>query len=96
MILAGSSVPIQPAKKRKGPKGPNPLSIKKKKPLSVAMPKQSSIKIQAPIFESESSGRKRKVDNGDDQEADSDNNSISASKRKRKRRKKMIARVDSI
>jgi len=69
---------IEPAKKKKGPKGPNPLSVKKKKSL-VTGPQQS---LQVPI----STGRKRKAE--DDSEHDVDEAlTYSTAKRKRKRRK---------
>ena len=55
--VAGSSTSIQPTrKKKKGPKGPNPLSVKKKKPKDLPQPGK------APASEKISAGSKRKFE----------------------------------
>ena len=55
--VAGSSTSIQPTrKKKKGPKGPNPLSVKKKKPKDRPQPGK------APASEKISAGSKRKFE----------------------------------
>jgi U3 small nucleolar RNA-associated protein 23 len=79
LALVGSSTPSEPAKKRNGPKGPNPLSVKKKKPSAVADPPQPSI-------DSRPAGGKRK--------ADHDDLEFVATKRKRKRRKRAVVETD--
>lgn len=68
-----------PQKKKKGPKGPNPLSIKKKKP-TVPQPTQSTPKSE-PTF----TGSKRKSEG----EAPGEIGQAPGGGHKRKRRRKM-------
>ena len=58
--MASTSTSIQPTRKKKGPKGPNPLSVKKKKPKERPQPGETSAsggKISA--------GSKRKLEQVD-------------------------------
>ncbi|PPQ76409.1 hypothetical protein CVT24_012626 [Panaeolus cyanescens] len=91
IALAGPSQTVQsPPKKKKGPKGPNPLSMKKKKAPEPAQqqPPKTDNKPQA--------GSKRKADQLEDDDVERHGSSHvetsqasgSAPKRKRKRRKK--------
>jgi U3 small nucleolar RNA-associated protein 23 len=41
-LVASTSTSIQPTRKKKGPKGPNPLSVKKKKPKERPQPGKAS------------------------------------------------------
>jgi U3 small nucleolar RNA-associated protein 23 len=83
-LVASTSTSIQPTRKKKGPKGPNPLSVKKKKPKERSQPGKalaSGGKISA--------GLKRKSDQAVDHDAEvrmhGDGSPI---ERKQKRRKK--------
>ena len=89
--LAGSATPIEPRQKRKGPKGPNPLSVKKKKPLSVLRTQQPPIPTPT---ESKLSGSKRKADDNSDQGVDNGDDITVLRKRKRKRRRKAIVDIE--
>jgi len=55
--VASTSTSIQPTRKKKGPKGPNPLSVKKKKPKERPQPVKASAS-----GEKVSAGLKRKLD----------------------------------
>ncbi|KAG2044185.1 PIN domain-like protein [Suillus americanus] len=88
-------------KKRKGPKGPNPLSVKKKKnpnPAASARPSQKSKaeSSDAPLSTAELPGQKRKRDFQDDKREEqcvemTDAAQSIASTRTRKRRRKAAA-----
>ncbi|KAI6143251.1 PIN domain-like protein [Pisolithus tinctorius] len=72
--------PSNPPRKKKGPKGPNPLSMKKKvaRPASVRIPRQSD--STAPPSPSDLSiGEKRKREENDEQ--------LAATRKRRRRRK---------
>ena len=79
-LTSVTSAPAEPPrKKKKGPKGPNPLSVKKKKPKPGAtVPKQSGDSVAQ-------AGEKRKRHDGDD---DSATPKLEGSGHKRKRRTK--------
>jgi len=92
-----ASTPVEPARKRKGPKGPNPLSVKKKK-SSLVSGRQQPI-TQTTIPDSRLCGRKRSADDdGSDRGAgNSDNVGVMyASGKKRKRRKKAVVEIEQI
>jgi len=79
----------QQLKKRKGPKGPNPLSIKKKKPTLHA----NSKKVNNESDEHVSAGSKRKAENSDEEicvedEDEKQVNQEANPKPKKKRRKR--------
>ncbi|KAK0246063.1 Fcf1-domain-containing protein [Armillaria nabsnona] len=77
----------QPPKKRKGPKGPNPLSVKKKKvdnpPTKGKNTGRRTHDDPAPLTE-----KKRKRDEDEDESVDPEPESAVRSGRKRKRRRK--------
>lgn len=78
-------------KKRKGPKGPNPLSMKKKKLPEVSARSSQSSKAglsNAPSCTTVLSGQKRKCDSQDVYEGQGVGISDGAVGRKRKRRRK--------
>ena len=79
-LTSVASAPAEPPrKKKKGPKGPNPLSVKKKKPKPGAtVPKQSADSVVQ-------AGEKRKRHDVDD---DSTAHKLEGSGHKRKRRRK--------
>jgi U3 small nucleolar RNA-associated protein 23 len=88
-------------KKRKGPKGPNPLSVKKKKnpnPEASARPSQKTKaeSSHTPLSTVELPGQKRKRDSQDDKHEEqkaemTDGAQIITSTRTRKRRRKATA-----
>jgi U3 small nucleolar RNA-associated protein 23 len=88
-------------KKRKGPKGPNPLSVKKKKnpnPAASARPSQKTKAepSDAPLSTTELPGQKRKRDSQDDKSEEqivkmTDTAQGITSNRTRKRRRKALA-----
>ncbi|PFH54640.1 hypothetical protein AMATHDRAFT_72415 [Amanita thiersii Skay4041] len=82
ILLVGPSIPQAPLRKRKGPKGPNPLSMKKKKKVD------SSIKHKQP--EKLSIGEKRNRE-----ETMTANPEDEQPRKKRRRRKQPQAESDS-
>ncbi len=91
LALVGPSTAEEQPKKRKGPKGPNPLSIKKKKTNDPpATPKPKPPKSSTNIDVKSSVGVKRKAEVLSDDERDGEDNKLipqsSSKKRKRKRK----------
>ncbi|KAK0465397.1 Fcf1-domain-containing protein [Desarmillaria tabescens] len=82
-LVGPSSDP--PRKKRKGPKGPNPLSVKKKKVDNTLTKRQNTSKGA----HSDSPEKKRKRDEDEDEDVNSELESVVRSGRKRKRRRKV-------
>ncbi|KAG6879401.1 hypothetical protein C0992_003018 [Termitomyces sp. T32_za158] len=92
LTLVGPSTSAEiPKKKKRGPKGPNPLSVKKKKP---AVEKQTSTKEKATCVVAHTSmlesarGEKRKRDECDEPNS-TVNDTLPRSAKKRRRRKKV-------
>lgn len=87
IALVGPSSLDPPPKKRKGPKGPNPLSVKKKKVDNPTKGKNSSGRTHDdPRTLTE---RKRKRNNDEDDAEDVEPRSVIHPTRKRKRRRKV-------
>ncbi|PPQ71750.1 hypothetical protein CVT26_007590 [Gymnopilus dilepis] len=88
-LVGNDPKPEQPPKKRKGPKGPNPLSVKKKKkPTEAPKPRQEG--KQPYNSATVDVGSKRKAeDSGDESDDEQDEKTTSGdAKRKRKRRRR--------
>jgi len=84
----------QQLKKRKGPKGPNPLSVKKKKPTL----RVNSKKPNNESDEHVSAGSKRKAENSDEESCIEDEkqvNQVTNPKPKKKRRKRTRKTTDN-
>ena len=94
LALLGPSAHEQPKRRRKGIKGPNPLSVKKKKTQPATAPQQHESELKGHVgSHTASAGMKRRAEyDAKDQEEGSDgagvDNETPSSKRKRKRRKK--------
>ncbi|KAJ6509241.1 Fcf1-domain-containing protein [Mycena vitilis] len=94
VLVRGSSSTEPPRKKKKGPKGPNPLSVKKKKVDVLDKPpaKGRGKQTPTPAARQAAVGEKRKRDNADDAEGVSVGQPAGpqqdAPKRKKKRRRK--------
>lgn len=72
-----------PMKNKKGPKGPNPLSVKKKKPPTPVQPKAKPTDITTI-----KAGVKRQQEDTDREDAEAGGSDILGNQRKRKRRRK--------
>ena len=92
LALVGPSTAAEQPRKRKGPKGPNPLSMKKKKTIdgpATAKPKPPKSSTNTDAISS--AGVKRKAEVLSDDEGEGEDNIIlpqSSSSKKRKRRRK--------
>ena len=81
--VASTSTSVQPTRKKKGPKGPNPLSVKKKKPKEHPQPGKVSTSR-----EKISAGSKRKLEQVDDHDVEVRIDDNAVIEKKQKRRKK--------
>lgn len=81
IAILPSTVPDEPPKKKKGPKGPNPLSVKKKKAKPPSAPKESKSEQHKNQI-----GEKRKRTDGDLAEQSRSPEESSGHKRKRRRK----------
>ncbi|KAI0079585.1 hypothetical protein K474DRAFT_1591843 [Panus rudis PR-1116 ss-1] len=82
--------PVQPPKKKKGPKGPNPLSVKKKKPKATLPEKQSAESDEKHAR----TGEKRKQGHeSDSEDGNTPANVTEGSGHKRKRRRRKSAQI---
>ncbi|KAF5312481.1 hypothetical protein D9619_003025 [Psilocybe cf. subviscida] len=98
-LVGPLSAPEEKAKKRKGPKGPNPLSVKKKKATDVPAPtKAAPLKATPTTDIGTKTGSKRKADDsGDDSDTavDDEPSKSKSSSKKRKRKRKAAAAAAS-
>ncbi|GLB36325.1 putative fcf1 [Lyophyllum shimeji] len=104
LTLVGPSTAAEPPRKKKGPKGPNPLSVKKKKkPIEVSTPKA---KVKGKLAGQKSdaermpakAGEKRKRDDDDVHDAkptDVLGEAVSRPTKKRRRRKPVEVPTDT-
>ncbi|KAJ7655108.1 Fcf1-domain-containing protein [Mycena polygramma] len=94
ILVRGSTSTELPRKKKKGPKGPNPLSVKKKKVDVIDKPpaKGKRIETHTPAARQAAVGEKRKRDDADDTEGvpmeQPAGSQQDVPKRKKKRRRK--------
>ncbi|RPD63019.1 PIN domain-like protein [Lentinus tigrinus ALCF2SS1-6] len=79
--IPSAATPTEPIRKKKGPKAPNPLSVKKKKPK----PEASATARKTPAESESAIGEKRKREDDDGQSSAAH---IESSGHKRKRRRK--------
>ena len=80
--LPSTSTPVDPPrKKKKGPKGPNPLSVKKKKPKADTSAPPNSSETKAMVGE-----KRRRDDDGADNPVSQTEGAASTHKRKRRRK----------
>ncbi|KAF8078441.1 Fcf1-domain-containing protein [Lyophyllum atratum] len=98
MALVGPSTSTEPIRKKKGPKGPNPLSVKKKKPVETPAIKpkatgKANANSNTAILPDTKIGEKRKRENEDNAQGPEDEPSQTT--KKRRRRKKVEVIVDS-
>lgn len=95
LALVGSDAqPEQAKKKRKGPKGPNPLSVKKKKPVET--PKSQTQESKQASANPVLVGTKRKAeDSGDEEDTEDKVPMPNEAKRKKRRRRHRITAADS-
>ncbi|CAA7266606.1 unnamed protein product [Cyclocybe aegerita] len=98
-LVGTSSQPAPPPKKRKGLKGPNPLSVKKKKTEPGPQPRRST---SNPARDNSSTSKKRKLEDDESEHEkvrlDSDKEQGTATdagpKKKRKRRRKIQTQLN--
>jgi len=99
MALVGTSSSSEPPKKKKGPRGPNPLSVKKKKTTEAPSHNEKGKISVSRENQSVAAGQKRKVegDEGHDGAMDivtAEQVTANSTRRKRKRRKRNRDNVD--